>query len=171
MNNIHIQYIHTIIGDLILGTYENKLCLLNYTQKKTRNTVDQRVKKGLNADFIECENDLLLETKKQLDQYLHEGRKSLDVEFLMIGTDFQKSVWRALLEVPYGATASYLELAQKIGNKKAVRAVANANGANAMSVLIPCHRIIGSTGKLVGYGGGLSAKEKLLNIEKKHKSL
>jgi len=83
----------------------------------------------------------------------------------MLGSDFQKSVWKALLEIPYGKTASYLELAKKIGNEKAVRAVANANGANAIGIIIPCHRIIGSDGSLTGYGGGLPLKKKLLELE------
>ncbi|HIP27800.1 MAG TPA: methylated-DNA--[protein]-cysteine S-methyltransferase, partial [Sulfurovum sp.] len=84
---------------------------------------------------------------------------------LMVGTDFQRSVWDGLIKIPYGTTASYLELSKNIDNEKAVRAVASANGANAISILIPCHRIIGSNGDLVGYAGGLSAKKKLLELE------
>ncbi len=83
----------------------------------------------------------------------------------MIGTAFQKHVWHELLQVPYGTTSSYLQLAEKIGNQRAVRAVAGANGANAISILIPCHRIIGSSGELVGYAGGLRAKKNLLKLE------
>ncbi len=83
----------------------------------------------------------------------------------MVGTDFQKSVWNALIKVPYGTTSTYLQLAKDINNEKAVRAVANANGANSIGLIIPCHRIIGSDGELVGYGGGLSIKKRLLSIE------
>jgi methylated-DNA-[protein]-cysteine S-methyltransferase len=83
----------------------------------------------------------------------------------MIGSDFQQKVWNELLNVSYGTTSSYLMLAEKIGNKNAVRAVANANGANAISIIIPCHRIVGSKGELVGYAGGLKIKEKLLKLE------
>ena len=83
----------------------------------------------------------------------------------MVGTEFQKSVWEELLKIPYGQTASYLELSRAIGNEKAVRAVANANGANAIGIIIPCHRIIGSDGSLTGYAGGLDVKRKLLEIE------
>ena len=85
----------------------------------------------------------------------------------MVGTDFQKSVWNALLKVPYGTTSSYLQLAKVINNAKAVRAVASANGANSMAIIIPCHRIIGSNGELVGYAGGLPIKKRLLTLEKK----
>jgi methylated-DNA-[protein]-cysteine S-methyltransferase len=166
MKEIYIQYVDTIIGELILGTFEDKLCLLNYKLKKTRASVDQRIKKGLGAEFVEDENELLKESKKQLNEFLHEGRKVIDIPVLMVGTEFQKKVWQSLLEVPYGTTSTYLELAKKIENEKAVRAVANANAANAISIIIPCHRIIGSNGKLVGYGGGLNAKEQLLKIEK-----
>ena len=83
----------------------------------------------------------------------------------MVGTDFQKSVWEALMNIPYGKTVSYLELSQNIGKPKAVRAVANANGANALSLFIPCHRIIGKDGSLTGYAGGLEIKKKLLELE------
>ena len=83
----------------------------------------------------------------------------------MVGTDFQKSVWDALLEVPYGSTSTYLNLAKQINNEKAVRAVANANGANAIAIIIPCHRIIGTNGELTGFGGGLPLKKRLLKLE------
>jgi len=83
----------------------------------------------------------------------------------MVGTDFQKRVWEALLRVPFGTTSTYLQLAKNIKNEKAVRAVAAANGANSMSIIIPCHRIIGSNGKLVGYAGGLPIKKQLLKLE------
>jgi len=82
-----------------------------------------------------------------------------------VGTDFQRSVWDGLMQIPYGTTFSYLELAKRIDNEKAVRAVASASGANAISILIPCHRIIGANGDLVGYAGGLPAKKKLLELE------
>ena len=85
----------------------------------------------------------------------------------MVGTDFQKSVWKALLKVAYGTTLTYLQLAKDINNEKAVRAVAGANGANAIAIIIPCHRIIGSSGELVGYAGGLPTKKRLLTLEQK----
>jgi methylated-DNA-[protein]-cysteine S-methyltransferase len=84
----------------------------------------------------------------------------------MIGTDFQKDVWRALTEIPYGKTVTYTELAKAIKQENAVRAVAGANGANAIAIIIPCHRVIGSSGELTGYGGGLSVKKRLLKLER-----
>lgn len=86
----------------------------------------------------------------------------------MIGTAFQCSVWEALLSIPYGKTMSYLKLAKQIGDEKAVRAVASANGANALALFIPCHRVIGSTNKLVGYAGGIRIKKRLLKLEFAH---
>jgi len=107
-----------------------------------RETVDKRIKNGLNAEFIEKDNEILLKTRMQIDEYLMGERKEFDIPILMVGTDFQKAVWNALLEVKYGEVATYLNLAKKINDEKAVRAVASANGANSIAVIIPCHRII-----------------------------
>ncbi len=164
-NKINIQYYKTRIGELILGSYEDKLCLLDFRYRKMRTTVDNRIKKNLDAEYIEQDDEVLLETRKQLDEYLTGEREEFNVPLLMVGSDFQKSVWEALLKVPYGVTSSYLQLAKNIDNEKAVRAVANANGANAIGIIIPCHRIIGSNGELVGYGGGLPVKKRLLKLE------
>lgn len=171
MNQINIQYYKTQIGELLLGSFDEKLCLLDFRYRKMRNTVDNRIKKGIGAEFVFKDNDVLRVIRKQIDEYLNKERKNFDIPLLMIGTDFQKSVWTALMQVPYGSTSSYLELARNIKNEKAVRAVANANGANSMSLIIPCHRIIGSNRKLVGYGGGLVAKEQLLKLENSNISL
>ncbi|MBL4712478.1 MAG: methylated-DNA--[protein]-cysteine S-methyltransferase [Gammaproteobacteria bacterium] len=165
MKNINIQYYKTKIGELILGSFEDKLCLLDYRYRRMRTSVDNRLKKGFNAEYVEIDDSVLKETRKQLDAYLCGSRKEFDLPLVTVGTNFQESVWRALKDVPYGATSSYLQIAKNIKNEKAVRAVANANGANAISLLIPCHRIIGSNGELVGYGGGLSVKKRLLKLE------
>ena len=166
MKQINIQYHKTKIGDLILGSFEGKLCLLDFRYRQMRKTVDNRIKKGLNAEFVEKDDPILAKTSRELDEYLNGERKEFDIPLLMVGSDFQKSVWDALMRVPYGATSTYLALAKEINNDKAVRAVANANGANAIGVIIPCHRIIGSDGKLVGYGGGLPIKKRLLKLER-----
>ena len=136
-----------------------------------RFSVDNRLKKTLNAKFVVQDNKILKETRKQITEYLTAERKIFDLPILYVGSDFQKQVWDALLKINYGETASYLDIAKYIGNEKAVRAVASANGANAIAVIIPCHRIIGSNGELVGYGGGLPIKKRLLNLEEKHSKL
>jgi methylated-DNA-[protein]-cysteine S-methyltransferase len=130
-----------------------------------RSAVDARISRGLNAEFVEGDAPVLDETKRQLDAYFRVERKEFDLPLLLVGTDFQKRVWHELLKVGYGETSSYLGLAGNMGDKNAVRAVASANGANAISIIVPCHRIVGSKGELVGYAGGLKAKEKLLALE------
>ena len=167
MTDIYIQYHKTKIGELILGSFEGKLCLLDYNYRKMRNAVDDRIKKGLNADFIEEDSEIIEKTRTELDEYFKENRREFDVPIRMVGTDFQKSVWNALLKVAYGTTSTYLQLAKNINNGKAVRAVAGANGANAIAIIIPCHRIIGSSGELLGYAGGLPTKKRLLTLEQK----
>jgi len=165
MNVIKIQYHKTKIGELILGSFDDKLCILDYRYRKRRNTVDKRIKKDLKAEFIEDTNEILEKTKKQINEYLSSKRREFDIPILMVGSDFQKQVWRELENIKYGKTASYLEIAKRINNKKAVRAVALANGANAIALLIPCHRIIKLNGGVGGYSGGVEVKKRLLEIE------
>lgn len=165
MNTISIQYINTPVGEMILGAYDNKLCMVDWRYRKTRTTVDNRLQKGLSATYVEEESPVLTLAKEELEAYFKGLRKTFDVPLLMVGTEFQKSVWQALLKLPFGTTASYLDLAKGVNNEKTVRAVASAVGANAISILIPCHRIIGSDGSLTGYAGGLDAKKELLEIE------
>jgi methylated-DNA-[protein]-cysteine S-methyltransferase len=104
----------------------------------------------------------------QLDEYFARQRKSFDLKLDLRGTDFQKRVWRELLEIPFGKTVSYLDVAVALGDKKSIRAVGHANGQNPIVVIVPCHRVIGSDGSLTGYGGGLWRKEWLLNFEGSH---
>ena len=164
-NYIHVQYYQTKIGELILGSFKSKLCLLDYRYRKTRISIDNRLKKGLNAEFVEEDDNVIRKTKQQIEEYLDGKRQEFDIPILMLGTDFQKAVWRVLLEVKYGETLTYLELSRRINNENAIRAVAFAIGANAISLIIPCHRIIGSKGELVGYSGGLQVKKMLLKLE------
>ena len=150
---------------MILGSYEGKLCLADWKYRRMRSTIDRRIQNGLKAEYVKQSSKVIEETIKEMEEYFAGERKDFDIPLLILGTDFQKSVWDGLLKIPYGATASYLELSQNIGKEKAIRAVASANGANAISILIPCHRVIGSNGDLVGYAGGLPAKKKLLALE------
>jgi len=171
MNIINLQYYKTKIGELILGSFDNKLCLLDFRYRRMRTTVDNRLKRELNAEYIEQDTNILKETRNQIDEYLLGERIEFEIPILMVGSNFQKQVWNTLIDVNYGEVATYLDLAKKIHNEKAVRAVASANGANSIGLIIPCHRIIGSNGDLVGYGGGLSVKKRLLNLEKKNSKL
>lgn len=117
-------------------------------------------------DEIEKETDAIRKTYLQLKEYLSGKRKNFDIEIEMIGTEFQKKVWKELLNIPYGETRSYKDIAIAIGNGKACRAVGNANNKNPIAIIVPCHRVIGSNGSMTGYAGGLDIKEKLLKIEK-----
>ncbi len=165
MKEIIIKYYKSPVGEIILGGYEGKLCLADWRYRKMREAIDKRVKNSLKAEYVEGGDDCLDLAIKQLDEYFLQERKQFSIPLHFAGSEFQKNVWQALCDVPYGEVSTYLKLSKAIGNAKAVRAVANANGANAISIIVPCHRIIGSNGALVGYAGGLPAKEKLLNLE------
>jgi len=113
-------------------------------------------------------NSLLKEAIKQLDEYFSGQRIEFDLPLQFSGTEFQKEVWKALINIPYGETRSYKDIAIEIGNPKACRAVGGANNKNPIILICPCHRVIGASGKLVGYGGGMDMKEYLLNLEKSY---
>lgn len=165
MPEISTQYLKTKYGELILGDFEGALCLCDWRYRRMRNSIDKRLLTGLDSAYVERDTDLLAATRQQLSEYFAGERESFDLPIRFVGSGFQQQVWAALLLVSYGETSTYLKLAQAIDNAKAVRAVASANGANALSILVPCHRIIGSDGSLVGYAGGLPAKRKLLDLE------
>ncbi len=164
------KWIHTEIyasphGELILGSYQDQLCLCDWKYRKSRELIDRRIQTGLKASFVEAESMVNEESKKQLMQYFNGEREEFDIPIRLVGSDFQKRVWESLLEIPYGKTLSYARLSERLGDKKAIRAVARANGDNAFSIIVPCHRILGSDGGLVGYAGGLRTKQKLLQLE------
>ena len=165
MNQINIQHFKHPYAEFVLGSYDGKLCLCDFRYRKMRSTVDDRIKRSLNAEFVERNDDVLESTKMQLEEYFLGERSVFDIPLLLVGTDFQKSVWDALHKVKYGDIVTYQDLALSIGNESAVRAVGNANGANGLAIIIPCHRVIGSKGELIGYGGGLSLKKRLLELE------
>lgn len=166
---IEIQYHKTSVGEFVVGSIEHSICLLDYRWRKRRSFIDQRIKSSFNATFIEQNNPLLEKVKTQIDRYLNAELKIFEFPIRFAGSDFQKSVWKTLKTIPYGETRSYLQLTEMLGiSKSSVRAVANANGANAIALAIPCHRIIGSDGSLVGYAGGLQTKKKLLIMEKRN---
>ena len=119
------------------------------------------------AELVEHnQHPILLETEKQLSEYFAAKRQNFDLPLDFVGTDFQKQVWQALLQIPFGETRSYKDIALQIGNVKAVRAVGAANGKNPISIIASCHRVVFSNGKLVGFAGGLDNKDILLKLEK-----
>ncbi|MDR1783020.1 MAG: methylated-DNA--[protein]-cysteine S-methyltransferase [Dysgonamonadaceae bacterium] len=162
---INIQPYHSPCGDLILGSIDSKLCLCDWANGKNRNRALKRLQKVFQADLIENTTEIIQKATHQLDEYFSGKRMEFDIALLFVGTEFQRQAWQKLLEIPYGATISYSEQAQRLDAPKAVRAVANANGANAISIFAPCHRVIGGNSSLTGYGGGLDAKKYLLDLE------
>lgn len=125
----------------------------------------RRMQKRLHAIFQSGETPLLQEARTQLNQYFEGGRQTFTLPLRLVGTSFQQEVWEVLRKISYGKCCSYAEIAQQIGRPQAVRAVANAIGANPLSLFIPCHRVIGTSGDLTGYAGGLAAKRWLLAHE------
>lgn len=163
---ITVRRYYAPCGELVLGSYSDRLCLCDWmAEGGHRKVVDDRLIRMLGVELAEGTSSVIETAIEQLDEYFAGVRRSFDVPLLLVGTEFQKRVWRELLSIPYGATISYGEMACNIGKPKAVRAVANANGANVISIFAPCHRVIGSDGSLTGYAGGLHAKEYLLNLE------
>ncbi|CCQ94905.1 Methylated-DNA--protein-cysteine methyltransferase, constitutive [[Clostridium] ultunense Esp] len=122
---------------------------------------------GLNANRLIRDDDRLADVKSQLEEYFRGNRKTFTLPLDLKGTPFQKAVWNALLEIPYGETRSYKQIALRLNMPRAVRAIGGANHDNPIPILVPCHRVIGSNGELIGYGGGLSIKEKLLHLERR----
>lgn len=162
---IRIQFYQSPCGELILGSFEGQLCLCDWVNESRRATIDKRIQKTLGVGYETGSSEVIMKAITQLDEYFSGKRTTFDVPLLFVGTDFQKTVWNELLNIPYGVTVSYGELSQKLGNPKAIRAVAASNGANSISIFVPCHRVIGSNRKLTGYAGGLDAKKFLLELE------
>lgn len=165
MPHINIQYFNSSCGLFVLASFGDKLCLCDWSNNPCAERNKRRIERYLNASFKIETTSILEETKRQLDEYFAGNRKAFTIPLHFVGTDFQQQVWNELLNIPYGATISYKEIAQNISKPKAVRAVAGAIGANGISILIPCHRVIGSDKSLTGYAGGLKAKKMLLQIE------
>ena len=145
--------------------YKRKFCNLFIAEEsgKIRNISFNKDK--IPDDFAQGETPLIKKALSQIDEYFSGKRKTFNLPLVLYGTDFQIKVWNALQKIPYGETRSYGEIAVKIGNPKACRAVGMANNRNPIAIVIPCHRVIGSDGSLVGFGGGLGVKERLLGLE------
>ena len=155
MNNYFVY--NTLVGKLIITDNGEAITGIHFERYE------------INNNFVKKETSLIKETNTQLDQYFKGQRKTFNIPLILEGTDFQKTVWGELTKIPYGETRSYSQVAINIDNPKACRAVGLANNKNPISIIIPCHRVIGKNGKLVGYGGGLTIKEKLLELEENYK--
>lgn len=151
------SYYKSPYGWLKIGMKEEKVCYLKLADEASLSL--EMADHGVGFEEI----------KRELDEYFQGNRSSFSTPLLMDGTEFQKKVWKALREIPYGETRTYKDIAKAVGNEKASRAVGMANNKNPIHIVIPCHRVIGSNGKLVGYAGGLDMKSGLLDIESKNR--
>ena len=165
---ICIQYYNSPCGELVLASLGEELCLCDWNGMPCAERNLCRIGRYVNADFRTEPSSVIEQTKRQLDEDFAGSRKEFDIPLHPFGTDFQLRVWRALFDIPYGETRTYMEIALKIGNAKGVRAAAQAIGANGIDILIPCHRVVGSNNSLTGYTGGLGKKKFLLKIERRY---
>jgi methylated-DNA-[protein]-cysteine S-methyltransferase len=154
------KFVNTPVGNLTLVASELGLAAIIWEN-------DKPTRVQLNLGALDETNPILVAAETQLLEYFSGARQTFSVPLdFVIGTEFQKSVWHALLTIPYGETRSYIQIARQLGNEKAVRAVGAANGKNPISIIAPCHRVIGASGELTGFAGGLAAKALLLDLEK-----
>jgi methylated-DNA-[protein]-cysteine S-methyltransferase len=142
--------IESPLGNLLIIEENEQLTTLVFTEQELKSPI---------------ESELLDKVKTQLDEYFLGSREEFDLPLSPPGTDFQQKVWQELLQIPYGTTVSYLEVANRLGDPKCIRAAASANGKNPIAIIIPCHRVIGSSGKMTGYAGGIDRKKALLSQE------
>lgn len=151
-NNIYVSYLDSPLNYIEIQASKDKIINIDFTEEKR---------------YEESTNDIIEQAKNQLRGYFNGDRIEFDLPLQISGTNFQEQVWQELLKIPYGQTLSYGDIAKNIDNPKASRAVGNANNKNKFSIVIPCHRVIGSNGKLVGFGGGVWRKKWLLEHENK----
>ena len=144
------------------------ICLFDFQYRRSIDTIMKRIETLSGDKFSEGEHVHFELLERQMDEYFKGTRKEFDIPLHLLGTTFQKSVWQGLLKIPYGETRSYKQQSIFLGNEKAIRAVAGANGENGIAIIIPCHRVIGENGSLTGYGGGLQRKQWLLDHERKY---
>lgn len=164
-NVIETRRYQSPCGELIIGTIGGRLCLCDWADGARRTRTMDSVARQLGASYAEGESAVAAETMRQLDDYFGHRLHEFSLPLLTAGTPFRRRVWDELLHIPYGTAISYGEQARRMGIGTVVRAVAAANGDNPISIIIPCHRVIGSDGSLTGYGGGLERKRWLLGLE------
>ncbi len=163
---VHLARVHTPVGPMVAGACDHALRLLEFHEPDKLESQIQRLVDRLDAVVVPGDNEITRQTAAELDEYFGGARREFTVPLRLSGTPFQEAAWRALRDIPYGQTRSYGEQARAIGRPTAVRAVARANGANHIAIIVPCHRVIGADGTLTGYGGGLWRKKRLLELER-----
>ncbi len=158
--------IETPLGAMVACAVDQGVCLLEFADRPTLEKQLSTVRKLFNGRIIESESVHFEILRQQLNEYFEGKRKVFTVPLITPGTPFQQSVWKELQNIPFGVTRSYKQQSIALNNQEAIRAVANANGLNRIAIIIPCHRIIGNNGSLIGYAGGLWRKQWLLDFER-----
>ncbi len=166
MVKLYKRRINTPIGEMLAIATDEAICMLDFVDSKNRLKDQEILVKHYGATQVAEDSLLLSELEKQLREYFAKERKEFSLPLALVGTSFQEKVWKVLQTIPYGEVRSYKEQATAVGNPKGVRAVANANGKNRISIVIPCHRVIGSDGTLTGYASGIERKQFLLDLER-----
>lgn len=164
-NEIYTLPYQSPCGEMTLAATGDSLYLCDWNDSKRADRNRQRLLRLPGTILKEGASPVLCDAKKQLDEYFNGTRRRFDIKLAPAGTDFQKRVWEALIEIAYGQTCTYADVARRLGNAKGVRAVAQAIGANGISIMIPCHRVVGANRSITGYAGGLEAKRFLLALE------
>ncbi|MFI5168361.1 MAG: bifunctional transcriptional activator/DNA repair enzyme AdaA [Thermoanaerobaculales bacterium] len=168
---ITVTRVETPLGPMLAGATDAGICLLEFVDRRMIETQLERIKKLFGAALVPGTSPHFDRLADELDRYFAGQLFDFEVPLDLRGTEFQKRVWSVLLTIPYGRTRSYAEQARVLGDPKAIRAVARANGDNRIAIIVPCHRVVGSDGSLTGYGGGLWRKQWLLDHERKHAAL
>ena len=166
---LFLTTINSPVWLLTLWVVDDTLCLLEFWDTKRRSREIKEILKYFDAEILQDTHPLFEKVEKELQEYFAGKRKSFDIPLSPFGTELQKNTWKVLQSIPYGETYSYKTQAEKLGNIKAVRAVANANGKNRIGIIIPCHRVIGSDWSLTGFGGGIENKKYLLELEARYR--
>src|SRR5664279_30744 len=165
---IYTITMETPLGEMVAGATDEGVCLLEFHDRRILPTEYKDLERLLKTTFEEGENRHLKSLKKQLKEYFNGKRKEFSIPLLIPGSQFQQAVWKELQNIQFGSTRSYQQQAKALNMPDSIRAVANANGLNRIAILIPCHRVIGSDGRLTGYGGGIRRKKWLLDHERKY---
>jgi AraC family transcriptional regulator of adaptative response/methylated-DNA-[protein]-cysteine methyltransferase len=165
---VNFTYIETDLGMMIAAASDKGICMFEFADYKLLELELRQLANSFKAPLVQGGNPHFDTLKKLLEQYFAGQRRDFDIPLDLVGTAFQKQVWLSLLKIPYGCTTTYSKQAELLGKPSAVRVVANANGKNKISIILPCHRVIGADGTLTGYGGGIWRKKKLLELEKKN---
>lgn len=163
---VRVDRIPTPLGPMLIGVTDEALCLLEFVDRRMLPTQVRRIRRRLGAVFVPGRTDLTSRVEQAVLAYFDGSLRDFELPLETCGTAFERGVWQLLLEIRFGETRSYGELARAMGRPSAVRAVGRANGANALAIVVPCHRVVGAGGELVGYGGGLWRKKHLLALER-----